>query len=64
MINITLFKSYGKFFMEKFKELLTNIERCIPIINIRNDVKYFKQDNNYLNENKRRFLNYYLSIIY
>ena len=56
MTNITLFKSYGKIFMEKFKELLTNIERSIPIINIKNDVEYFKQDNNYLNENKRRFL--------
>ena len=55
MTNITLFKSYGKIFMEKFKELLTNIERSIPIINIKNDVEYFKQDNNYLNENKRRF---------
>ena len=33
MTNITLFKSYGKIFMEKFKEMLINIERSIPIIN-------------------------------
>ena len=56
MVNITLFKNYGKIFLEKFKEMLINIERSIPIINIKSDVDYFKQDNNYLNENKRRFL--------
>ena len=54
--NMIVFKNYGKMFLDKFKEMLINVERSIPIINVKSDVEYFKQDNNYLNENKRRFL--------
>ena len=54
--SIITFKSYGKIFEDKLKEMLTNIERSIPIINVKNDIKYYKIDMNYLNENKRRFL--------
>ena len=54
--SIITFKSYGKILEDKLKEMLTNIERSIPIINVKNDIKYYKIDMNYLNENKRRFL--------
>ena len=54
--SLITFKNYGKIFEDKFKEILINIERTIPIINVKNDVEYHKQDMNYLNENKKRFL--------
>ena len=54
--SIITFKSYGKIFEDKLKEMLTNIERSIPIINVKIDIKYYKIDMNYMNENKRRFL--------
>ena len=69
-VAIGLIKSNNSFFKEivikddaknavfslvnKFKEMLINVERSIPIINVKSDVEYFKQDNNYLKENKRR----------
>ena len=53
--SMILFKNYGKMFSDKYKQMLINIERIIPIINVKSDVKYYKRDNNYI-ENKRRFL--------
>ena len=54
--NMVLFKNCVKSYLEKYKEMLTNVERSIPVINARNDVEYFRQDMNYTNENKRRFI--------
>jgi len=51
-----LFKNFGKNILDKYKEMLTNVERSIPIINVKADTEYFKQDINYTNENKRRFI--------
>ena len=57
LINyMILFKNCIKSYLEKYKEMLTNVERSIPIINVRTDVEYFRQDMNYTNENKRRFI--------
>ena len=54
--NMVLFKNCIKSYLEKYKEMLTNVERSIPVINAKNDVEYFRQDMNYTNENKRRFI--------
>ena len=51
------FYEYGKAYNEIHKDLLIKTERYIQFINIRQDMEYFIQDMNYLNENKRRFLN-------
>ena len=57
LINyMILFKNCIKSYLEKYKEMLTNVERSIPIINVRTDVEYFRQDMNYTNENDRRFI--------
>ena len=54
--SMNKFKTYGKSIGEKYKEMIINLERFTNYINVDNDVEYFKQDRNYINENKRRFL--------
>lgn len=36
--------------------MLNNLEKSIPLINAKTDLEKFKQETNYVNENKRRFL--------
>ena len=53
---MVLFKNQAKKFLDKYKEMLNNLEKSIPLINAKTDLEKFKQETNYVNENKRRFL--------
>ena len=51
------FVEYGKNYGEIHKEILVKIERFTQFVNIKRDMEYFLKDINFINENKRRFLN-------
>ena len=51
------FHEYGKNYTSIHQDILNKIERFTQFVNIKRDVEYFIQDMNYINENKRRFLN-------
>ena len=51
------FIEYGKNYEEIHKEILVKMERFIQFVNIKRDLEYFLKDINFINENKRRFLN-------
>ena len=51
------FVEYGKNYGEFHKEILIKIERFTQFVNIKRDMEYFLKDINFINENKRRFLN-------
>ena len=53
--SLASFNLLGTNFGVKYKEMLINLERFINFINIKNDVEYFKQDRNYINETKDDF---------
>ena len=51
------FHEHGKNYSDIHKDILMKIERFTQYVNIKRDMEYFLQDMNYINENKRRFLN-------
>ena len=51
------FIEIGKNYGETHRDILVKIERFIQFINIKRDTEYFLKDVNFINENKRRFLN-------
>ena len=51
------FRDYGKNYSDLHKDILMKIERFTQYVNVNRDMEYFLQDMNYINENKRRFLN-------
>ena len=51
------FREYGNNYSDLHQDILVKIERFAQFVNIKRDTEYFLQDMNFINENKRRFLN-------